>query len=473
MMAPPVTACVILAIGPAFQPETKVRDVPIKVSEQQLLSDLTGLLETETRHTLSAVGPDAAQWRTTKRGSTAAANWLERRLREAGAETKGPGSVQGSGLGVYQQHFIIPKGSRVPAASPGCNVIAILPRAGSELPTAAGLDAYLSTADAVVVIAHYDTRVADVMDATSAAPGANDNGSGTVAVLEAARAICAAGIGKRALTRDLVFVLSTGEEQGLLGARHLAQVMQTAAVDVLNMDIVGDPTGHQLADGTTPRDDGRVRVFSEALPRELSAEGLAGIRAAGGENDSMSRQLSRYVHETAVMYGTRMRPMLIQRADRFLRGGDHISFNETGKAGVRFTQVFENYDRQHQLVAGGKGDTLEFVDPRYLAGVTELVGVTAVRLAASPRPPTTVELVVADLTHDTVLRWKASPSTSAVSYRVVWRETTSPVWTDSVDAGATLGVTLPMNKDNYFFGVRAVDADGNMGMVRPAAPVRK
>jgi Zn-dependent M28 family amino/carboxypeptidase len=268
-------------------------------------------------------------------------------------------------------------------------------------------------------------------------------------------------------------VLSTGEEQGLLGARHLAQLMQTADVDVLNMDIVGDPTGHQLADGANPRDDGRVRVFSEALPRELSAEGLAGLRASGGENDSMSRQLARYVYETGSLYGTRLKPMLIQRADRFLRGGDHTPFNEMGKAGVRFTQVFENYDRQHQLVAGGKGDTLEFVDPRYLAGVTELVATTALRLAAAPRPPVTVELVIADLTHDTTLRWKASPSSSAVTYTVVWRETTSPVWTDSVSAGANLVVTLPLNKDNYFFGVRAVVADGNMGLVRPAVPVRK
>ncbi len=469
MMATPVTACVILAIGLAFQPETKVRDVPIKVSEQRLLSDLTALLETETRHTLSAVGPERADWQTTKRGSTAAANWLEMRLREAAAEANGLGVT----MGVYQQHFVIPKGPRVPAASPGSNVIAILPRAGNQLPPAAGLDAYLSKVDAVVVIAHYDTRVADVMDSTSAAPGANDNGSGTVAVLEVARAICAAGSGKRALTRDLVFVLSTGEEQGLLGAKYLAQTMQAADVDVLNMDIVGDPTGHALADGTSPRDDGRVRVFSEALPRELSAEGLAGLRASGGENDSMSRQLSRYVFETAGMYATRVRPMLIQRADRFLRGGDHTPFNETGKAGVRFTQVFENYDRQHQLVGGGKGDTLEFVDPRYLAGVAELVGVAAVRLAASPRPPTAVELVIADLTHDTMLRWKPSPSTAAVGYQVVWRETTSPVWTDTVSAGAKLEVTLPMNKDNYFFGVRAVDAEGNAGIVRPAAPVRK
>lgn len=465
MMVISSAVCVILSTGAVFQPGTKVRDVLVEVSEQRLLSDLTGLLETETRHTLSAVAPGAAEWQTTRRGSSAAAKWLEKMLRSGGNEALG--------FRVYQQHFVIPKGPRIPAAAPGCNVIAILPRAGGTLPTVEGLDAYLGEADAVMVIAHYDSRVADVMDAASPSPGANDNGSGTVAVLEAARSICRALGGMERLNRDLIFVLSTAEEQGLLGARHLAQIMQAADVDVLNMDIVGDPTGHLLADGTSPRDDERVRVFSEALPRELSAEGLAGLRASGGENDSSSRQLARYVHETAATYGTRIRPMLIQRADRFLRGGDHLPFNEMGKAGVRFTQVFENYDRQHQLVGGGKGDTPEFVDPRYLAGVTELVATTALRLAASPRPPASAELVIAELTHDTTLRWKASPSVTAASYRVVWRETTSPVWTDSVSAGAEFELTLPLNKDNYFFGVRAVDASGNMGLVRPAAPVRK
>ncbi len=436
----------------------------LQANPANLISDLETLVGFGTRHTLST------REDSTTCGIDAAANWLERRLKEV-ADAGGPATI------VRQQRFMLPKGNRIPEPTPGRNVLAIIPAANSSF--AAGQDekafaAALAKADAVLVMAHYDSRVTDVMDATSDAPGANDNGSGTVAVIEAVRVIRSEiQARKLVLSRDLIFVLTTAEEQGLLGARELAEAMRTGTVDVLNMDIVGDPTGHPLADGTIPRDDRRIRVFSEALPRELPAERLAQLRAAGAENDSMSRQLSRFIAETAALGTTRLQPMTVHRSDRFLRGGDHTPFNEVGHAAVRFTQVFENYDRQHQLVVPGKGDLARHVDATYLAGVVDLVSTAAIRLACAPRPPEKVELVIADLTHDTYLRWSGSNSPNASGYRVVWRETTSNEWTGLRQAGDTREIRLEMNKDNYFFGVRAVDASGNGGLVRPAVPVRK
>lgn len=444
------------AVPPARQPST--------ASPPRLISDLDALVGFGTRHTLST------RQSSTTRGIDAAADWLERRLQE----TAGSG---GPALIVRQQRFTLPKGNRIPEPTPGRNVLAIIPAASSSF--VAGQDdkafaAALARADAVIVMAHYDSRVTDVMDATSDSPGANDNGSGTVAVVEAVRVIRSEiEARKLVLSRDLIFVLTTAEEQGLLGARELAEAMRSGTVDVLNLDIVGDPTGHPLADGTVPRDDRRIRIFSEAIPRELPAEKLAQLRAAGAENDSMSRQLSRFIAETAALGPTRLQPMQVHRSDRFLRGGDHTPFNEVGHAAVRFTQVFEDYDRQHQLVVPGKGDLARHVDGTYLAGVVDLVSAAAIRLASAPRPPEKVELVIADLTHDTQLRWSGSTSPNAAGYSIVWRETTSNEWTGLRQTGDTREIRLEMNKDNYFFGVRAVDANGNGGLVRPAVPVRK
>jgi hypothetical protein len=210
-------------------------------------------------------------------------------------------------------------------------------------------------------------------------------------------------------------------------------------------------------------------VFSEGLPRAASAEEVRRIAALGGESDSPSRQLARYVAEVAAAEGTRIRPRLVFRADRFLRGGDHLSFQEQGFAAVRFTDVFEKYDRQHQDVrtegVRKLGDLPEFVDEDYLADVTRLNVAAIAHLADAPAPPRDARVVAAELAADTTLRWSPSADQDVAGYEVVWRATTSPVWEHARDAGAATEATLPIVKDDWLFGVRAYDRDGLRGLV--------
>jgi hypothetical protein len=208
--------------------------------------------------------------------------------------------------------------------------------------------------------------------------------------------------------------------------------------------------------------DGHVRVFSAAL--DTAEPDLARLRTLAATHDGSSRQLARYVHEVGTLHALPVQALLVFRRDRFLRGGDHTAFNEVGFPAVRFSEVEENYDRQHQDVRteGERtyGDLPEHVDPTYLAGVARLNAATLAHLANAPSPPTDARIVAAALQADTTLRWTASPEPDVAGYEVVWRATTDALWTHAKDVGNTTDVTLPLSKDNAFFGVRAYDDDG-------------
>ncbi|HEY0395039.1 MAG TPA: M28 family peptidase [Candidatus Elarobacter sp.] len=314
-----------------------------------------------------------------------------------------------------------------------------------------------------VISSHYDSRNSDNYDGLRDAPGADDNGSATSEVVEAARVL--AGVPMRA---TVVFACFDAEEQGLLGSAHFAKTLHDARADVqgdLNNDIVGASVG----DDGVKRDD-VVRIFSEALG---AGSDPARVNVLGGENDSPSRELARFVKETGDAYPTGLRAMLVFRADRFLRGGDHESFNAEGFPAIRFTEPRESFDHQHQDVRVENGvqygDLLQYVDFDYLAKVTRYNVAALAALALAPgTPKVTVE--TKELTNDTTLSWQAVPG--AVRYEVLRRATTDPFWSSVEDGGTGTKITLKYSKDNWLFGVRAVDARGHRSPAGYPTPVR-
>jgi hypothetical protein len=314
-----------------------------------------------------------------------------------------------------------------------------------------------------------------MQNATDDAPGSNDNGSGTTVTLE-----CARVASQLNLDATVVFLSSAAEEQGLVGAKYHAQALAAGKVFdevfVLNNDIVGDcslpfPTAASLTgNGDAPSPHSFVRVFSEAIPRNASAEELNRIRTEGMESDSPSRQLARFVSYVAAREKLAFRPRLIFRQDRFLRGGDHSAFNEAGFPAIRFSVPAEDYTRQHATVIqkDGKpyGDLPAFVDAEYVANVARLNLATLIHLANAPSPPTNVHLLTKKLATDTTVRWAASTDADVKGYEIVLRDTTAPDWEFTIDVGMDLERTLAISKDNSFFGVRAYDADGYRSVVR-------
>ena len=222
---------------------------------------------------------------------------------------------------------------------------------------------------------------------------------------------------------------------------------------------------------------GEVRVFSEGLPRNPSAERLAEIRAASAEGDSPSRELARFVEETGRAKGMGLRARLVLRPDRFMRGGDHLPFNDAGFAAARFTSSSEVYVRQHANVTekDGKpyGDVPAFVDGEYLAGVTRVNVATIVRLAMAPPAPRDVRIITAVLGNSTTVRWSSEHDPATKSYELVWRETTEPTWTHARDVGLVSETTVETSKDDCFFGVRAVGGDGYKSVVGFAWQAKK
>lgn len=418
-----------------------------RVSAERCRATVDRLAAFGTRHTLSDRSSST-------RGVLAAANWLKGEFDAIAGEA-------GGRLHVVIEDFTVPPGTvRMPQGGTITNVVATLEGSRAD---AKDRRYYL--------VGHFDSICGDVMDPNADAPGANDNASGTTVVLEGARALAASHP-----EATIVFLCTSGEEQGLLGAKLHADRARAAGeriMGVLNNDIVGDPWGtlHPLLTGKpAPAEMGSyVRVFSEGLPRNPSAEQASQIRSLAGEMDSPSRELARFVNGVGEHRGLTIRPRLVFRLDRFLRGGDHTSFLEAGYPAVRFSSPNEDYARQHQYVReidvnGSKrrvGDLPEFVDAEYLAGVVRLNVAAVLSLADAPSPPTNARLVTAKLTTDATLRWDASPEGDTAGYEVVWRDTTSPVWTGVADAGAATTLTLPLSKDDVFFGVRSYDRDGN------------
>jgi Zn-dependent M28 family amino/carboxypeptidase len=380
--------------------------------------DVETLAAFGTRHTLS----DATS---RDRGIGAARAWILSELQRAAAGT--PMHVE------LEAHVQAADGKRIVRDTEVVDVVAVLPGAMPE-----------ASARRYYVVGHYDSRTTDVMDATGDAPGANDDASGVAVVLELARVLS-----RERFDSTLVFLATAGEEQGLYGAKLHAHAARDAGLDVravLNLDIVGDPSGG---------DPSTVRVFSEGLPLGMPDGGVDEIRRLASESDSPSRELARFIAEVADTARTAIRPRLVFRPDRALRGGDQLAFAEVGYPAVRFTAPAETYARQHS-----PGDVPAFVDAGYLANVARLDAEVLARLADAPAPPDQARVVTAELASDTVLRWAANPEPDVAGYDVVWRDTASPTWQASRDVGPALEVRLPLNKDDFFFGVRAYDRAG-------------
>jgi hypothetical protein len=449
-MRPPAIAIVILAgaaasavaqpVEHAGGPQPAARAAMERITPVNVRATVDRLAAFGTRHSLSETNDP-------QRGIGAARAWIKRELEEYAR-------VGGGRMVVSLEEFEAPKGPRVPAPVMMANVVAVIP---GTMPEAAGRRYY--------IIGHYDSMPGDVMDAKADAPGANDDGSGTTVVMEVARALAG-----HPCEATVVLVCTVGEEQGLIGAKYHADRAAAEGADiraVLSNDIVGDPWGPGGDQSrATP---GLVRVFSEGLPRNAGAQELARIRGLGAEGDSPSRQLARYVAEVARAENTTVKPMLVFRLDRFLRGGDHSAFNDAGFAAVRFTEVDEDYRRQHQYVreeAGPDGamvrigDLPEAVDETYLANVARLNVATVVHLANAPSPVRNARIVTAMLENQTTVRWAPSPEPDVAGYEVVWRATTAAEWEHSRDVGKAMEAVLDVSKDNFFFGVRAYDREG-------------
>ena len=319
----------------------------------------------------------------------------------------------------------------------------------------------------VVMTGHYDSRASDDQDDTVSAPGADDDGSGTAAVIEAARILS-----KYKFNATIVFSALAGEEQGLLGGGILAQAAKARGWNVegdLNNDIVGGGRGLNGADDPTV-----VRIFSESPATNTSVQELARMRSVGGEEDSPSRQLARYIDRVDAEYFPKFHVMLVYRQDRYGRGGDHIAFNREGFAGVRFTEPNENYNRQHQTprVENGVfyGDVPDSVDFGFTAHVAALNAASLASLAWAPAPPdsATVARFEGVSTH---VHWKPVPG--AAGYRVYWRATTSPTWTNSRWVGdSTETVFSKMTIDDSYFGVASVSKTGQESPVAFPMPGR-
>jgi acetylornithine deacetylase/succinyl-diaminopimelate desuccinylase-like protein len=339
---------------------------------------------------------------------------------------------------------------RIPKATEITNVYAVLK----------GTDA-ANSKRIVLVTGHYDSRNSDTFDVNGAAPGANDDGSGTAVSLE-----CARVLSKLKFPGTIVFLTVAGEEQGLNGSKHFAKMAKDQGWEVeaaLNNDIVG-------GDKSAEQNHSVVRVFSEGVPVGATEQEIRQIRGLGGENDSASRQVARYIAEVGRVYDTGVKPMLVFRLDRFLRGGDHYSFNQQGFAAVRLTEFREDFHHQHQNVRKENGveygDVPKFVDYDYVSHVARLNAATLASLAAAPAPPTNVHILTKDLENDSTLTWGGAPG---AEYEVVWRATTSPEWEHSQGFGSATRASMKMSKDNVIFAVRAVDGKGHRSL--PVVPV--
>lgn len=438
-----VPLAVLPQTGPAHKPNPVIEALLKDVSAKKIEEYNRKLVSFGTRNTNSAQDDP-------ERGIGAARDWIYSEFQRISAEC-------GGCLDVQKQTFLQEKGRRVPEPINITNVVATL--RGTSDP------------DRVYVVSgHYDSMCSDPGDGECDAPGANDDGSGTAAVIEMARVMS-----KKRFDATIIFITVAGEEQGLLGATYFAKEAKKANMNIEAMftnDIIGGvKTFRDRPDRNT------VRVFAEGVPSNETEQQASLRRSVGGENDSPARQLGRYIKEAADLYSPDFRVSLVYRRDRYLRGGDHIPFLEEGYPAVRFTEPHEDYTHQHQNVRTEDGvfygDTPEFIDFGYIANVTKINIAALASLALAPGTPKDAGIGITRLTNDTDLKWTASSADDLAGYEIVWRETTAPFWTNSKFVGNVTSYTMAdMSKDNWFFGIRAVDKDGNRSPVAYPRPVR-
>ena len=410
-------------------------ETPPQVSEARLRADIEKLVSFGTRHTLSSETDPV-------RGIGAARRWAEAEFRKTSAGCADCLEI------VLPEKTV--SGDRIPKPAHIVDVVAI--QRGSERPN-----------EVVIVQGHIDSRVSDVMDATKDAPGANDDGSGTALVLEAARVLS-----RQKFPTTIIYAVLQGEEQGLFGGKLLAEYAKAqgwTVKAVLNNDIVGNTRG---SDGLV--DNRHIRVFSEGPRADGDDKLRAQARRFGGENDSPSRNLSRFID------GLGKSPLKVRqvwRADRMGRGGDHLPFQEVGYPAIRFTVAVENYNHQHQDLRVENdvtyGDSIQFMDFPYLAKVTRLNVSALIALARAPMPP--LVSVAAAVSTFTFVKW--TPSAGATSYRLWHRRTDSPGWRlmQRISDNRLSEVKLDgVRGDDWFFGMSAVAANGSESPISSGVP---
>jgi hypothetical protein len=430
--------------APATKVDPQIAAALQQVSAARIQANIEKLVSFGTRLTLSAQDQAAIA---SGHGIGAGREWIK-------AEFERYSKDCGGCLEVKTDGFTEEPTDRIPKATEITNVYAVLK----------GTD---QAKRMVLVTGHYDSRNSDTLDVSGEAPGANDDASGTAVSLE-----CARVLSKMKFPGTIIFLTVAGEEQGLNGSKHFAQMVKEKMVKdqgwdleaVLNNDIVG-------GDKSAEQDHSVVRVFSEGVPVAATDQDIRRIRGLGGESDSGSRELARYIAEVGRTYDAGVKPMLVFRLDRYLRGGDHYSFNQQGFSAVRLTEFREDFHHQHQNVRTENGieygDLLKFVDYDYVAHVARLNAATLASLAAAPGPPTNVHLLTKDLENDSTLTWDAAPG--ATEYEVVWRATTSPEWEHAQSFGNATRATLKLSKDSVIFAVRSVDGAGHRSL--PVVPV--
>ena len=420
-----------------------------QVNEAYIRQTIEKLVSFGTRSTLSSMETDLPPGT----GVTAAADWIASQFEAISKEC-------GGCLEVKRDTFTNPIADRIPKPTTITNVYAIL--RGNDPVAAKRM--YLVTG-------HYDSRNSNTLNDHNPAPGANDDASGVAVSIE-----CARVLSKLKFPASLVFVAVAGEEQGLNGSAHLAKLARDEGWQlegVLNNDIVG---GNTTPGDTVQRKD-VVRVFSEGIPLTATPEQMQRMRALGSIDDAPSRQLARAMADAGRTYFAQAAfgPFLVSRPDRYLRGGDHTSFNKEGFTAVRITEWREDYNHQHQDVRVENGvqfgDLLQFVDFGYVAKVAKLNAATLATLAASPGIPAELKIDARKLENGTTLNWKAPLGASpGFYYELLWRETTAPDWqyvqiVPATQDDAPVTITVPISKDNVIFGVRTVDMTGHRGLV--------
>jgi hypothetical protein len=438
--APLLSGTALAETDPALSrqaPDPALRAMLREIDPDRIKATILKLVSFGTRHTASSqTDPN--------RGIGAATSWVFEQMQAAAAASGGRMTVQ-------KQTFTQPVASNIPVPTTITNVIATLK--GTASPERF-----------YVITGHLDSRVTDVLNFTSDAPGADDDGSGVAVVLELARVFAT-----HQFPGTLVFATVAGEEQGLYGSAFMAAQMAAAGHDVQGMfsnDIVG---ASQAWDGTRP-DPHTIRLFVEGIPTAVTQAQISLMQSVGGENDGVTHQLARFVTDVAPEGLTGMNVRVIWRRDRYLRGSDHISFQSHGWPAARFTEPRENFNHEHQdvRVADGVqfGDLPQFVDFNYTARVAKVNGAALWALAANPSTPKNLQIHTTPPagfpgTNLTALNWDANPEPDLAGYEVVMRETTAANWTSAIGVGNVTSVTLNISKDNVQFGLRAIDKAGH------------
>lgn len=427
-----------------IQRDPEIESMVKEVSADSLRSYINTLVGFGTRNTLSTQTSAV-------RGIGAARNWVLAKFNEMGRQSGGRLSA------FIDTTTLQPDGKRVTHTILLGNVVATLK--GSDP----------NDSRIFIISGHLDNMRSSPTDSTGDAPGADDDGSGTAAVIE-----CARVMSKHSFPATIIFTTVSGEEQGLLGSNFMSEKAKKEnrnIVAVLNNDIMGSNNSNE----TNIIDNTRVRVFSEGLPAFETEKNAATIRNLGLENDGASRQLARYVKEVGERYVDNLQVVMVYRNDRFLRGGDHTPYVQRGYAAVRITEMNENYTRQHQDIRTENGiaygDLPEHIDFEYLRKNTCLNLSCLVNLSKAPAMPDSVKMEVKKLTNSTFLFWNTPRIGKTKGYYVLIRETTSAFWQRKIFTAET-SIRLPYSKDNYFFAVQAVNESGNESLPVVPLPAR-